>query len=63
MASIRYMRLAFRPRLLAASVIVKRISRSKYYENWRDPMEWIHNYLSVMTSAAERDFKENIKSP
>ena len=46
-------------------VIAKRlrISRSKYYENWRDPMEWIHNYLSVMTSAAERDFKENIKSP
>lgn len=46
-------------------VIAKRlrISRSKYYKNWRDPMEWIHDYLSVMTSAAERDFKENIKSP
>ena len=40
-----------------------KISRSKFYKNWRDPMEWIHNYLSVMTSAAERDFKENIKSP
>ncbi len=48
-----------------ADAVAKRlkISRSKFYKNWRDPMEWIHGELTTMVTSAEGQFKAALKSP
>ena len=38
-----------------------KISRSKFYKNWRDPMEWIHGELTTMVSSAEGQFKAALR--
>ncbi len=40
-----------------------KISRSKFYRNWRDPMEWIHGELTTMVTSAEGQFRAALKSP
>ena len=40
-----------------------KISRSKFYKNWRDPMEWIHGELTTMVTSAEGQFRAALKSP
>lgn len=40
-----------------------KISRSKFYKNWRDPMDWIHGELTTMVSSAEGQFRDALKSP
>lgn len=51
--------------LLDSGTVAKRlkISRSKFYKNWRDPMDWIHGELTTMVSSAEAQFKDALKSP
>ena len=38
-----------------------KISRSKFYKNWRDPMEWIHGELTTMVTSAEGQFKAALR--
>ena len=38
-----------------------KISRSKFYKNWRDPMEWIHGELSGMVGSAEDQFRAALR--
>ena len=40
-----------------------KISRSKFYKNWRGAMEWIHSELSAMVGSAEGQFRAALKSP
>lgn len=46
-----------------ADAVAKRlkISRSKFYKNWRDPMDWIHGELSTMVSSAEGQFRAALR--
>ena len=46
-------------------VVAKRlkVSRSKFYKNWRGAMDWIHGELTTMVSSAEGQFKAALKSP
>lgn len=38
-----------------------RISRSKFYKNWRGAMEWIHAELSGMVGSAEDQFRAALR--
>ena len=40
-----------------------KVSRSKYYKNWRGAMEWIHGELTTMVTSAEGQFRDALKSP
>lgn len=46
-------------------VVAKRlkVSRSKFYKNWRGAMDWIHDELTTMVTSAEGQFKAALKSP
>lgn len=38
-----------------------KISRSKFYKNWRGAMDWIHDELTTMVSSAEGQFKAALR--
>lgn len=46
-------------------IVAKRlkVSRSKFYKNWRGAMDWIHSELTTMVSSAEGQFRAALKSP
>lgn len=46
-------------------IVAKRlkVSRSKFYKNWRGAMDWIHSELTTMVTSAEGQFKAALKSP
>jgi len=46
-------------------IVAKRlkVSRSKFYKNWRGAMDWIHGELTTMVTSAEAQFKAALKSP